>query len=248
MTRNNFLLLFSILILVITLTQALSPNISSAQDERDAEGQEHDHEKPVNESSEAGSVHQEQTEEHSSPSLEHEEEQHAHTHEAAEGPHVHNSLTAESAEWVGVGTLITGAAVFGVRARSTNKLLYKYIVFAVSVGVGIVHILLSPDHLIDVSIGHAIFFTVAGLAQIGFGIIFMVRPLKNLAIVGAAGNIGSIILYFATRAENLPEPFGAPEGIDLVGIIAKVLEMTLVVILIHLAVYLRKRSSAAIQI
>jgi uncharacterized membrane protein YjjB (DUF3815 family) len=102
--------------------------------------------------------------------------------------------------------------------------------------------------LIDVSIGHAIFFTVAGLAQIGFGIIFMVRPLKNLAIVGAAGNIGSIILYFATRAENLPEPFGAPEGIDLVGIIAKVLEMTLVVILIHLAVYLRKRSSAAIQI
>jgi hypothetical protein len=239
MIRNTLPALFSVLLLALTLT--LFSNFSFAQDEHGEESHEHETEKAAVESSEDHSSHEVGHEEEQE-----EAEQHEHVHEVGEGSHVHNSLTAESAQWIGVGTLVAGATVFGIKARSTNKFAYKHVVLALSVGVGIMHILLTPDHLVDVSIAHAIFFAVAGAAQIGFGLIFMIKPVRKLAIIGAIGNIGSIILYFITRLENLPQPLGAPEGIDPVGIIAKVIEMSLVAFLIYLAVYLRKPVSAKI--
>ena len=103
------------------------------------------------------------------------------------------------------------------------------------------HVLLAPDHLIDIGMEHGIFFAIVGSAQIGFGLLFISKPTRGLAIIGTAGMIGSIVLYFITRMVELPEPFGAPEGIDQVGIIAKMAEISLVAILLYLIVYLRKQ-------
>lgn len=167
--------------------------------------------------------------------------QHAHIHEAEEGTHVHNSATAESAKWIGMATLVAGASILGIKIRTKNKIAYyRFIVLTLAVGAGIMHLLLVPDHLADVSIEHAVFFAAAGATQIAFGMVFMLKPTKMLAAIGIAGNIGNVILYWATRIENLPAPFGAPEGIDDVGILAKMVEISLVALLIYLAVQFKK--------
>jgi hypothetical protein len=166
---------------------------------------------------------------------------HEHMDVTTEGPHVHNSITAAAAQWIGVGTLLVAAPVFAIRMRSANKLGYKDVVLILAIGVGIMHVLLAPDHLADVGIVHGIYFAITGFAQIGFGLLFISKPTRGLAIIGTAGTIGSIFLYFITRMVELPEPFGALEGIDQVGIIAKIAEVFLVAILIYLIVYLKKQ-------
>jgi hypothetical protein len=168
---------------------------------------------------------------------------HEHMDVTTEDPHVHNSITAEAAQWIGLGTLLVAAPVFAIRMRSANKLAYKDVVLTLAIGVGIVHVLLAPDHLIDVGIGHGVYFAVAGSAQIGFGLLFISKPTRGLAIIGTAGTIGSIVLYFITRMGELPEPFGALEGIDQVGIIAKIAEISLVALLLYLAVYIKTKST-----
>ena len=109
------------------------------------------------------------------------------------------------------------------------------------------HVLLAPDHLIDVGIEHGIFFAITGSAQIGFGLLFIAKPTQRLAIIGIAGTIGSIVLYLITRMIELPEPFGAPEGMDQVGIIAKMVEVSMIFILTYLIVYLRKQMPVGIS-
>ncbi len=169
------------------------------------------------------------------------EKHHEHMHETGEGPHVHNSVTAETAQWVGVGTFVAASSLFGINTRARYKAKgYRFVVMTLAVGAGIMHLLLAPDHLVDVSTEHARFFAALGVAQISFGILFMLKPTKRFAIIGIIGNIGSIILYWVTRIQNLPEPFGAPEGIDTVGITAKIVEMSLVGLLIYLAVNYKK--------
>jgi len=171
---------------------------------------------------------------------------HEHMDDSLEDIHVHNSITAEAAQWIGLGTLLVAAPVFAIRMRSANKLGYKDVVLTLALGVGIMHILLAPDHLVDVGIEHGIFFAIVGSAQIGFGLLFISKPTRGLAVIGIAGTVGSIVLYFITRMGELPEPFGSPEGIDQVGIIAKIAEISLVAILTYLIVYLRKQKSVAI--
>ncbi len=171
---------------------------------------------------------------------------HEHMDDTLEDIHVHNSITAEAAQWIGVGTLLVAAPVFAIRMRSANKLGYKDVVLTLALGVGIMHVLLAPDHLIDIGMEHGIFFAIAGSAQIGFGLLFISKPTRGLAIIGTAGTIGSIVLYFITRMGELPEPFRAPEGIDQVGIIAKMVEVSMVAILTYLIVYLRKQMPVGI--
>ena len=168
---------------------------------------------------------------------------HEHMDVTTEDSHVHNSITADATQWIGIGTLLVAAPVFAIRMRSANKLGYKDVVLTLALGVGIMHLLLAPNHLIDVGIEHGIFFAVAGSAQIGFGLLFIFRPTRVLAIIGAVGAVGSIVFYFITRIVELPEPFVFTEGIDSVGIIAKTVEISLVALLVYLALYLKTKST-----
>jgi len=171
---------------------------------------------------------------------------HEHMDDTLEDIHVHSSITAEAAQWIGVGTLLVAAPVFAIRMKSANKLAYKDVILTLALGVGIMHVLLASDHLIDVGMEHGIFFAITGSAQIGFGLLFISKPTRGLAMIGTAGTIGSIVLYFITRMVELPGPFAAPEGIDPVGIIAKMAEISMVAILAYLIVYLRKQMPVGI--
>jgi len=188
----------------------------------------------------SGAVHIE--ERHSSheiePSMKEMQDQpkHEHMDDTLEDIHVHSSITAEVAQWIGVGTLLVAAPVFAIRMRSAKKIGYKDVVLILALGVGIMHVLLAPDHLIDVGMEHGIFFGILGSAQIGFGLLFIVKPTRGLAIIGIVGSIGSIVLYFITRMAELPEPFGSPEGMDQVGIIAKIVEVSMISILTYFVV------------
>jgi len=229
-------ILLSILITVLALTLTHYYDASFAQSSE--EQHEHQEEETVVDSSQDTHTDQETAlpEEHES-----EEGQHEHVRETGEGSHVHNSVTAEAAQWVGVGTLVATASLVGINTGARYKAKgYRFVVMALAVGAGIIHLLLVPDHLSDVSVEHARFFVALGVAQISFGILFMLKPTKRFAIIGIVGNVGSIILYWITRIQNLPEPFGAPEGLDAVGITAKIVEMSLVGLLIYLAVNYKK--------
>ncbi len=242
MKRNIFPASIFILVLIAILLS--SSDFSFAEDEHSFESHQNETEKT--------SVSEHKEEHHSTHENEtsmnelNDQLKHEHMDVTKEGPHVHNSITAEVAQWIGVGTLLVAAPVFAIRMRSANKLGYKDVVLTLAIGVGIMHVLLAPDHLIDVGIAHGIFFAIAGSAQIGFGLLFISKPTRGLAIIGTAGTIGSIFLYFITRMVELPEPFGALEGIDQVGIIAKIAEVFLVAILIYLTVYLRKQMPVGI--
>jgi len=240
MKRNIFPASVFILVLITILSS--SSDFSFAEDEHSLESHKNETEKT--------SVSEHKEEEHHSS---HENEtsmnelndqlKHEHMDVTTEGPHVHNSITAEAAQWIGLGTLLVAAPVFAIRMRSANKLGYKDVVLTLAIGVGIMHVLLAPDHLIDVGIAHGMFFIIAGYAQIGFGLLFISKPTRRLAIIGTAGTIGSIVLYFITRMVELPEPFGALEGIDQIGIIAKIVEISLVALLVYLVLYIKKKST-----
>ncbi len=237
MKRNIFPASIFILVLIAILSS--SSDFSFAEEEHSLENHENEIEQtPISEHAE---------EDHSSHEIEptmkeiQDQPKHEHMDDTLEDIHVHNSITADAAQWIGVGTLLVVAPVFAIRMRSANKLGCKDVVVILAIGVGIMHVLLASDHLIDVGMEHGIFFAIAGSAQIGFGLLFISKPTRGLAIIGTAGTIGSIVLYFITRIVELPEPFGALEGIDQVGIIAKMAEISLVAILIYILVYLRKQ-------
>ncbi len=235
-------ILLSILITVLALTITYNYNTSFAQSSEE----QHAHQEEETVAGSAEDTHTDQetvlAEEQGTAAGEHESgEQHEHVRETGEGPHVHNSATAEAAQWVGVGTLVAAVSLFGINTRTRYKAKgYRFVVMALVVGAGIVHLLLVPDHLSDVSVEHARFFVALGAAQISFGILFMLRPTKRFATIGIVGNTGSVILYWITRIADLPEPFGAPEGLDAVGIVTKVVEMSLVALLFYLVVHYRK--------
>ena len=243
MKRNIFPASIFILVLITILSS--SSDFSFAQEEHSFLS--HD-----DEIENASAVEHIEEEHHSSheiePSMEEIQVQpeHEHMDDTLEEIHVHSSITAEAAQWIGVGTLLVAAPVFAIRTRSANKLTYKDVVLTLALGIGIMHVLLAPDHLIDVGIEHGIFFVITGSAQIGFGLLFLAKPTRGLAIIGIAGTIGSIVLYFITRMAELPEPFGSPEGMDQVGIIAKIVEISMIVVLTYLLVYLRKQMHVAV--
>ena len=235
-------IIYSIPVFILVLITILlsSSDFSFAEEEHSLESHENETEK----TSAAEHTEEEHHSSHENETLMNElndQLKHEHMDVTTEGPHVHNSITAVAAQWIGVGTLLVAAPVFAIRMRSANKLGYKDVVLTLALGVGIMHVLLSPDHLVDVGMEHGIFFAIAGSAQIGFGLLFIAKPTRGLAIIGVAGVLGSIILYFVTRILNLPEPFGAPEGMDQVGIIVKMAESSLVGILMYLIIYLRKQ-------
>ncbi len=231
----------SIFILVLIAILLPSSDFSFAQEEHSFLN--HD-----NEIENASAVEHIEEEHHSSPEIEpsmkeiQDQPEHEHMDDTLEEIHIHSSITAEAAQWIGVGTLLVATPIFAIRMRSANKLAYKDVVLTLALGVGIMHVLLAPDHLADdLGIGHGIYFAITGLTQIGFGLLFISKPTRGLAIIGSVGTIGSIFLYFITRMVDLPEPFGALEDIDQVGILAKIVEISLIVILTYLIVYLRKQ-------
>ena len=241
MKRNIFPASIFILVLIAILS---SSDFSFAQEEHSLMS----HDDEIENSSPVEHIEEDHSSHETEPSMEEMEDtpEHEHMDNTLEEIHIHNSITAAAAQWIGVGTLLVAAPVFAIRMRSAKKLAYKYVVLTLALGIGIMHVLLAPDHLIDAGMEHGIFFGILGFAQIGFGLLFIAKPTRSLAIIGIVGTMGSIVLYFITRMAELPEPFGAPEGMDQVGIIVKIVEVFLIAILTCLLVYLSKQMPVGI--
>lgn len=87
---------------------------------------------------------------------------------------------------------------------------------------GILHIAVAPQHY-EHAPAHAIFFVVAGIAEIAWALIFLRRPTQQVYYAGLALTGGLILLWALTRV--VPAPFhGQVEAIDLGGIACKISE------------------------
>ena len=151
------------------------------------------------------------------------EEHHSHDE------HIHDSKTSTIATLVGVASLITSLLIVS-KIIPTGKRLESYLVLLFSFSAGIIHILLGPTHYTQVGTEHGIFFFVIGTYQVMFGVLYFVS--KRLTKITIVILIGNIILYAITRIEGITEPFVAPEGIDITGIVTKIIEASLVAVLI----------------
>ena len=143
--------------------------------------------------------------------------------------HIHDSKISNITTLVGVASLITSLLIIS-KIIPVGKRLGSYLVLLLSFGAGIIHILLGPTHYTQVGVVHGIFFFAIGTYQIMFGMIYFVS--KRMTKITIVILIGSIILYAITRIEGIAEPFVAPEGIDTTGIITKIIEISLVAVLI----------------
>lgn len=122
-----------------------------------------------------------------------------------------------------MGTLAQGATThpspFG-RSPSRRRAATGAALLAILAG--LLHLLLAPQHMDH--LGHGLFLTLAGVAQVAWGVAFWRKPstaLYNLGIV-LAGTL--IALWAITRV--LPAPFGhgGPGEVEAYGILSKAAE------------------------
>jgi hypothetical protein len=88
---------------------------------------------------------------------------------------------------------------------------------------GIIHLWVVPEHL-EHAPAHGIFFLIAGIAQIVWGIVVWRRPSEALYAIGVLMAGWLIVLYIITRL--FPPPFsdGWPEIVDLIGLVCELFE------------------------
>jgi len=151
-------------------------------------------------------------------------------------------------EWIGIFSLGIFAGLFvfktnpgkhvnnqGNKTRTWNLIIAIAIL---SISVGIIHVLLVPEHSQESWIWGMVFLA-SGLAQIGFGVvILLVREytLRNiLYYIGIVGNSILVVTFVLVRL--VPPPF-SPEGtpineLEPNGIMTLIIEVLLVILIAY---------------
>jgi hypothetical protein len=94
---------------------------------------------------------------------------------------------------------------------------------------GLAHLTIAPAHWGHAP-AHGLFLSVAGLAEVSWGLAFWARPSFGLGRAGALMAGGLITLWAITRV--VPAPFGhGPEELETFGALCKLLEATALVTL-----------------
>jgi hypothetical protein len=151
-------------------------------------------------------------------------------------------------EWLGIFSLgmIGGLFAFNIRPdkridNQDNKTRSRNLIIAISilsVSVGIIHVLLVPEHSQESWIWGMIFLA-SGLAQIGFGIaILLVKKytLRNiLYYIGIIGNSMLVITFLLVRLVTPPfSPEGTPiNELEPNGVITLIIEIILVILMAY---------------
>lgn len=157
-------------------------------------------------------------------------------------------LISPITEWLGFFSLgmVAGLFVFKIKPykridNQGNKTRSRNLIIAISilsVSVGIIHVLLVPEHSQESWIWGMIFL-VSGLAQIGFGIaILLVREhsLRNiLYYIGIIGNSMLVITFVLVRLVTPPfSPEVTPiNELEPNGIITLIIEIILVILMAY---------------
>lgn len=153
-------------------------------------------------------------------------------------------------EWTGIFSLGIFAGLFVFKANSrtnTNnqntqtKIKTRNINIAISIlsiSVGIIHILLVPEHSNE-SVVWGITFLISGIAQIGYGVfILMVKNHSLRKILYYIGIVGNALLAITFILVRLITPPFSPEQspineLEPNGILTMIIEVVLVILLIY---------------
>lgn len=158
-------------------------------------------------------------------------------------------LISPITEWLGIFSLgiVSGFFVFKIKPdnklveNQVNKTISRNLIIAItilSVSVGIIHVLLVPEHSQESAIWGMIFLA-SGLAQIGFGLgILLVRKHTLRNILYYIGIIGNSILVITFVLVRLVTPPFSPEGgpineLEPNGIITLIIEIILIILMAY---------------
>lgn len=125
---------------------------------------------------------------------------------------------------------------------------------ALSFAAGSIHVMAGPAHLREWWL-YGLFFYGAATAQVGYGLVLATRGIEGwggweavrakVAVAGIVGNLAIIALWAVSRTVGVPvgpEAF-EPEGIGLLDLASKAVEVVLVLVLARL--WWRARRSPA---
>ena len=123
---------------------------------------------------------------------------------------------------------------------------------ALSVGAGLVHATVAPEHL-EEWWGYGAFFIVAAAAQIAFALVLVLEPWRRdwvpdrppldharqrrwVYFAGIVGNVAIIGLYVVTRTIGIPAGphAGVVEEVTAIGVVTKAMEFGTVICLAQL--------------
>ena len=109
----------------------------------------------------------------------------------------------------------------------------RYIPVIAIILAGLIHLAVAPEHYAHAP-AHGVFFVLAGVAEILWGLAFWRRPTPRRYHLGLALAGGLIVLWAVTRV--LPAPFGhGPEPVNASGLVCKASELIGVLSLVMLA-------------
>src|SRR5581483_2346020 len=124
-----------------------------------------------------------------------------------------------------------------------------YLAAALSSCAAFTHLLVIPEHLREWW-GYGLFFSLAMLAQGGYGILLLAQPWRYSSpggfpfsagrftrafyMLGILGNAAVIILYLVTRTVGIPffgPAAGELEQVTALGLVSKTIELALIAVL-----------------
>jgi FtsP/CotA-like multicopper oxidase with cupredoxin domain len=126
--------------------------------------------------------------------------------------------------------------------RRTFASIRVYSAALLTLGAGLIHLAVAPEHLRGY-LPFGLFFLAVGSAQIVLAVEFAARPTRRLALVLTAGTILLVILWFASRMVGLPigPTPGHPETIGLTDVLCQVMEIIASVLLVGLVAWPARR-------
>jgi hypothetical protein len=148
-----------------------------------------------------------------------------------------------------------------IKSNVSDKVLIRYSVMMLAVGAGIVHLSVFSEHG-SLRIEYSIFLLAAASAQFAYGIVYLIMTLtteldsirsagiakmyyKKSVILNLFGLIGSsVLLGLYIYSVTLPPPLSPvnrPEAVDVAGLLDKSLEVVLVIGIVYLMLFEKKR-------
>lgn len=105
-----------------------------------------------------------------------------------------------------------------------------------SIVAGYIHLLVMPEHFAEWW-GYDVVFLVIALAQIAYGGVLLLRPIRPVFVAGIVGTGIVILLWVWTRTVGIPllgPGAGKKEAIATIDLAAKAVKLALVVLLVAL--------------
>ena len=114
-------------------------------------------------------------------------------------------------------------------SRSSARLLTNAIALA-SVGAGVIHLAVAPDHLRE-WVPFGVFFICLGVAQLAWSALLLTRPTRGLLLAGTIGSALVVALWMLSRSAGIPigPEHWSPEAIGFADVVCSAYEVLVVI-------------------